>query len=168
MGAWERCGCSARGALLLLALVPFGSAWGQDSQAAVPSLEARQGHFSGTVADPTDAVIPGATVTIHSAKGGVERTSTTDGIGRFQFQDLAAGQYTVVITRDGFAEFHGKFTLTAAKESAHLEARLKIATEEEQVDVDTKGDALDPNNNPDGLTLKQQQVDSLPDDPTLL
>src|SRR5215472_1781425 len=89
--------CFLPGTLLLAVLLPFQSAVGQDSQPVSTSFDARQGHFSGTVADPTDAVIPGATVTIHSVKGGVERTSTTDKVGRFQFEDLAFGQYTVSI-----------------------------------------------------------------------
>ena len=160
--------CFMRAALLLVIFLPFRTAIGQDSQEAPTSLDAREGHLSGVVADPSDAVIPGATVTVHSVKGGVKRTTTTDKVGRFQFQDLALGQYTISITRDGFAEFHGRFALTAAKVAANLDARLKIATDVEQVDVDTRADTLDPNNNPDGVTLKQQQIDSLPDDPTLL
>lgn len=160
--------CVMRVALLLVIFLPLRAAMGQDSQAAPTSLDAREGHLSGVVADPSDAVIPGATVTIHSVKGGVRKTTTTDKVGRFQFQDLAFGQYTISITRDGFAEFHGRFAVTAAKVSANLDARLKIATAEEQVDVDTRADTLDPNNNPDGVTLKQQQIDTLPDDPTLL
>jgi|HubBroStandDraft_5_1064220.scaffolds.fasta_scaffold03469_4 Carboxypeptidase regulatory-like domain len=156
-----------RRALLLLIFLPFLAAVGQDSQPAPTSLDAR-GHLSGSVTDPTDAVIPGATVAVHSLKGGSDKTTTTDNIGRFQFQGLALGQYTVIITRDGFADFHGKFTLTPAKASANLDARLKIATAEEHVDVDTRSNTLDPNNNPDGVTLNQQQVDTLPDDPGLL
>lgn len=131
-------------------------------------MSAEHGRLSGKVADPTDAVIPGALITIQSVKSGVERRTETDKVGKFQFQDLAVGQYTISISRDGFAEFRGKFALTSGKPSASLDARLKIATAEQQVDVDMKGDTLDPNNNPDGLTLNQQQVDTLPDDPDML
>src|ERR1700733_3865984 len=132
--------CFIRAALVLVIFLPFRTAIGQDSQEAPTSLDAREGHLSGVVADPSDAVIPGATVTVHSVKGGVKRTTTTDKVGRFQFQDLALGQYTISITRDGFAEFRGRFALTAAKVSANLDARLKIATDVEQVDVDTRAD----------------------------
>ena len=154
--------------LLLLIFLPFGTGIGQNLQSAPVSLEAAQGHLSGRVADPTDAVIPGATVTIHAVKDNTEQTTKSDAVGRFQFHDLALGPYTVSITRDGFADFHGKFTLTSSKDSATLDARLKIATDEQQVDVDTKSDTLDPNNNPDGITLKGKEIDQLPDDPTIL
>ena len=153
------------GVLLLLIVLPLRRAIGQSPEA---SQEARQGHLSGRVTDPSDAVIPEATVTIRSVVNGAERTAKTDRIGRFQFQDLALGQYTVSITSEGFAEFHGKFSLSAGRVSANIDARLKIATNEEQIDVDTKSDTLDPNNNPDGVTLTQKQIDSLPDDPDLL
>ncbi len=159
------------GALALLMFLPFRSAVGQDRPAAPAvsaGLNAEYGHLSGKVEDPTDAVIPGAVVTIQSVKNGTERKTETDPLGRFQFQDLAVGQYTISITRDGFAEFHGKFSVTPGKLAASVDARMKIATAEQQVDVDMRGDTLDPNNNPDGLTLNQQQVDTLPDDPDML
>ena len=155
-------------ALLLLMFLRLGVVFGQSPQSASASLEARQGHLSGRVVDPTDAVIPAATVTIHSIKGKIEKTVQTDRIGRFQFEDLALGQYTITVTHDGFAEYHGKFTLTPSKDAANVDARLKIATDQEQVDVDTKSDALDPNNNPDGLTLNENQIQTLSDDPGLL
>lgn len=152
----------------VLVFLPFQLAIGQDVRPAPAASDAKPGHVAGRVADPSDALIPGATVTIHLLKSGVERTTATDKVGRFQFENLPFGQYTIDIRRDGFAEFRGKFSLTAEKAAANLDARLKIATDEEQVDVDTKADTLDPNNNPDGITLKQQQIDQLPDDPDLL
>lgn len=39
--------------------------------------------ISGTVTDPTGAVIPGATVTVHNPVSGFERTATTDALGNF-------------------------------------------------------------------------------------
>jgi hypothetical protein len=155
------------GALVLPIFVLSGNAVGQDLPGS-SSVSVEHGQLSGRVEDPTDAVIPGALVTIHSVKSGVERRTETDKVGKFQFQDLAVGQYTISITRDGFAEFRGKFSLTTGKLSASVDARLKIATDEQQVDVDMRGDTLDPNNNPDGITLNQQQVDTLPDDPGML
>ncbi|HET6215805.1 MAG TPA: TonB-dependent receptor [Acidobacteriaceae bacterium] len=157
-----------RRAVLLLIFLPFRGAIGQDLRPAPVPLDAKQGHLAGRVADPSDALIPGASVTIHLLKSGVERTTATDKVGRFQFENLPFGQYTINIRRDGFAEFRGKFTLTAEKVSANLDARLKIATDEEQVDVDTRTDTLDPNNNPDGITLKGKEIDQLPDDPNVL
>ncbi|HEY4356741.1 MAG TPA: TonB-dependent receptor [Acidobacteriaceae bacterium] len=129
---------------------------------------ARQTSLAGNVTDPSNALIPGVTITLHSAADEKEQTSTTDSSGRFQFQGLAFGQYNLTATREGFAEYRGKLTLSPSKPSVRFDVRLKIATDEQQVDVDSSSDTLDPNNNPDGVTLTQQQIDSLPDDPTLL
>lgn len=154
-------------ALLLLLLLPLQNATAYTQTAPAPQ-PARQASLSGSVTDPASALIPGATVTLHSVADGKEASTTTDSVGKFQLQGLAFGQYNVTATRDGFAEYHGKVTLSPAHPFASLELRLKIATDEQQVDVDTDSDTLDPGNNPDGVTLKQQQIDSLPDDPTLL
>src|SRR5215469_5202170 len=119
-------GCLMAGAFMLLVFVPCAGAIGQDVPAGA-SVSVEHGRLSGKVADPTDAVIPDALVTITSVKGGVEKRTETDKVGRFQFQDLPTGQYTISIMREGFAEFHGKVALTAGKLSVTLDARMKIA-----------------------------------------
>jgi len=49
---------------------------------------------SGTVADPTGAVIPGATVRIHNPVSGLDRTVKTDGAGHFEFANVPNNHYT--------------------------------------------------------------------------
>ena len=43
--------------------------------------------ISGTVIDPSNAVISGATVEIHNPVSGFDRTTRTDSAGRFQFPE---------------------------------------------------------------------------------
>jgi hypothetical protein len=59
---------------------------------------------SGTVTDPSGAVIPSATITIFSAQNGVERTVTTDTEGRYTMQQLAPGSYRLTAKAAGFAD----------------------------------------------------------------
>ena len=61
-------------ALCLLVAVPAALAQNAGNSTAV----------TGTVADPTGAVIPGATVTIHNPVSGFERSATTDYLRQLQ------------------------------------------------------------------------------------
>ncbi|PMU31462.1 hypothetical protein C1Y12_29495, partial [Pseudomonas sp. FW305-47B] len=49
--------------------------------------------LSGTVHDPSGAVVPGASVTIADASKGFSRSATSDGEGNYQFLLLPPGTY---------------------------------------------------------------------------
>ena len=61
--------------------------------------------LSGLVADPTGAVISGATVTLTNVQTAAVRTSTTNGAGAFAFAAVPAGDYDLKVTRTGFATY---------------------------------------------------------------
>src|ERR1022692_3153447 len=78
---------------LLLSLVAVGFV-----QASAESSV--RGNLAGIVIDPSNAVIQGARATISGPIG--EKTVTSDTEGRFLFQVLIPGSYSVRITREGF------------------------------------------------------------------
>lgn len=61
------------------------------------------GTLSGTVTDPTGAVVSGATVSIHNAVSQYERTVTTDKAGHFQFPNIPFNPYHMTVTMTGFS-----------------------------------------------------------------
>ncbi len=63
------------------------------------------GTITGTVADPTGAVVPGATVTIQNPVSQYERTATTDTGGHFQFSNVPYNSYHMTVTMKGFGTF---------------------------------------------------------------
>jgi len=59
--------------------------------------------LSGTVLDPSAAVVPGASVTLKNTKTGLTRTETTDERGRYHFIALpVVGEYSVAVELSGF------------------------------------------------------------------
>jgi hypothetical protein len=60
------------------------------------------GTVKGTVADPSGAVIPGATVTIYNPVTGYKRTASTDGSGEFNFINVPFNPYHLTVTATGF------------------------------------------------------------------
>ena len=75
-----------------LALFVAAAAWAQ----------APVGTITGTVRDQSDAVVPGASVTIRHAATGAERHLTSGADGTFSAPALAAGEYAVTAELTGF------------------------------------------------------------------
>ena len=64
--------------------------------------QAPVGTISGTVRDQTNAVLPGASITIRHAATGAERHVTSADDGTFAAPSLPAGAYTVTAELTGF------------------------------------------------------------------
>src|SRR5262249_55482207 len=60
------------------------------------------GTVSGTVVDPNNAVVNGATVIIQNSVTGYRRTTTTDSTGAFRFTDVPPNNYQLTVTATGF------------------------------------------------------------------
>ena len=72
-----------------------------------PSLMAQSlvsGDLTGTVTDPSGAVVSGATVTAEERRQRSTRTTTTSASGTYRFSLLSPGSYTVSVTASGFSK----------------------------------------------------------------
>ncbi len=72
--------------------------WAAEGQTAGNS-----GSISGTVLDPTGAVVPNATVEIHNPVSHFEGSATTDSSGNFSIPNVPFNPYHVTVTAEGFA-----------------------------------------------------------------
>jgi Carboxypeptidase regulatory-like domain len=63
------------------------------------------GTITGTVSDPTGAVVPGATVKILNPVSQYERTATSDSTGHFQFSNVPFNAYHMTVDATGFGAF---------------------------------------------------------------
>src|ERR1700685_4758216 len=60
------------------------------------------GEISGTVTDPSGAVLPNVTVTLKSVEKGNTQSGTTNTQGAYRFSLLSPGNYTVSAEAPGF------------------------------------------------------------------
>jgi hypothetical protein len=82
---------------LLLLVFLLGSLTVGDLQA-----QAEKATLSGTVFDPSGAVIVGATIEARNVKTDIISTAVTDGQGHYVLPDIAVGTYDVSAEQDGF------------------------------------------------------------------
>ncbi len=59
--------------------------------------------LSGTITDPSGAVLPNAQVIVHSLSTGLDRIIVTDGAGIYVASSLQPGDYKVSVTAPGFS-----------------------------------------------------------------
>src|SRR5207245_6264583 len=69
------------------------------------SAQTSSGTLQGVITDPTNAVVPGASVQIHNPVSGYDRTVTTDGAGRFTISNIPFNPYHLTVTGKGFAPY---------------------------------------------------------------
>jgi hypothetical protein len=69
----------------------------------VPAM-AQQTQLSGTVTDPSGAVIPNATVTIVNLENGTSRDAVADADGRYTFLQAQPGKYKLTAKAAGFTD----------------------------------------------------------------
>ena len=83
--------------------------------------------LSGTVADSTGALIPGAEVTATNDASGMAMTSLTDGVGQYEFS-LPPGVYTVTAALPGFETAIESNVQLVAGQQAMRNFMLEIGT----------------------------------------
>jgi hypothetical protein len=95
--------------------------------------------ISGTVHDPSGAVVPGARIEITGTTLTAPVALVSDGLGNFVSPDLQPGTYTIRVTRDGFDALVKTVEL---KGNAQVKFTLAIAVREENVSVSGKSAAF--------------------------
>jgi hypothetical protein len=124
----------------------------------------------GTVTDPAGALVTRAQVVLHPANPTrPDQTALTGPDGRYAFANVAPDSYTVRVAAPGFEAFESKPLRVTGDRPQALDIRLRLATQQFQMDVSSdNADDTDPNNNGTALVLKGSDLDSLPTEPTLL
>jgi Cna protein B-type domain. len=115
----------------------------------------------GVVGDKTGAVIPGAKVVLKNNATNLAEERTTDDSGRFDFQRLPPGEYTVNVEAAGFAPFSSHPTLLTMQ-TLDLPVVLSVSTSTQTIIVDTQAPLLDIADSRLQTTIPQNQIDTLP------
>ncbi len=94
--------------------------------------------ISGTVTDPTGAVIPKATVEIHNPVSGFARSTTTDNSGNFSFANVPFNPYHLIVSLTGFATYEQDVDVRSSV-PLNLKISLSLAGETSNVTVEASG-----------------------------
>lgn len=116
----------------------------------------------GVAVDTSGAALPGATVTLTPEDGSsaAPLEQVTDGAGRFAFEDLAPGRYTVVLALEGFED--RRLSSVVVPSSEELRAALEIAGFAETVLVRPTSPLTAPATPVGQATIEQKVLSDMP------
>ena len=137
----------------------------QTTPAVAPAVSASGTKVHGTITDPDGELIPGATIVLTPAKGS-GKTVQSGSDGTYSVT-VAPGSYTFVVSMKGFASFSMQNMKVPAVPSTTVDAKLKIGTEDQVINVDASAAQLsvDPDNNASATVITGAALDALSDDP---
>ena len=140
-------------ALSLLVAMATGLAKAQTNYGAV------RGH----VADPSDAAIPGASVSLINEGTKIARTTETNSVGDYQFTAVDPGAYTLTVKSANFEELVEKAITIGIGSTATIDAKLKPGQVSQEVEVIGATEPLiDTASADEGQTFDQQKLEDLP------
>ena len=119
-----------------------------------------KGNLGGTVSDPSGAVVGGANVTIVGPTG--EKTAVTDSEGRFLFQVLTPGYYSVKISKEGFKTAEIKSAEVVTGRTSSVSAKLELGTSATTIEVSASSIQVDTTSTAVGSNMTDTFYQSVP------
>src|SRR5215467_8451366 len=121
------------------------------------------GSISGTVQDPTGAVVPKAHVVLKDTKTSITRETVSTEIGTFLFSDLAVGSYEVTVTAPGFKSETVNNISVSTSQTTDVRVSLELgATSETVLITGGESQALESTSQLVASTLASKTLNELP------
>jgi hypothetical protein len=126
------------------------------------SQSASSGTVSGSVADPSNAVVAGAAITLTDNATNISRTATSNSTGRYFFADVTPGTYSLSVTKAGFATTKTENQIVQVGVNLTVNLSLQVGGANVVVEVSSVGNELQTMNATVGNTINSVTIDNLP------
>jgi hypothetical protein len=120
------------------------------------------GTISGTVNDPSGAVVPGATVTATQTLSGTVMTAVTGKDGRYVFPTLLPAPYALTITATGFETYKRSGIVLEADQALTVNLTLKVGASTATVSVSADAPQVDTTTGTLSQVIDQAAVQEIP------
>jgi len=125
--------------------------------AQVPTSE-----LTGTVTDPSGAVVSGAKVVITSLATNIERSTETNAAGIYIAPALQPGTYSVRVTQAGFRAAQRSGIVLQVSQTARLNIQLEVGNVTETVEISALSEILDTETTTVGTVIENRRIAELP------
>jgi len=144
---------------LLLGTISFASL-----MVLAPSASAQKtsGTITGTVTDPSGAVVPGATVSVVNDRTGTARETATNEQGSFSFPELEAGTYRLTVNKSGFKKLTERNVELHVADVTSLNVKMEMGAATETVMVESSPIAVNTSTGDVSNIMVGEQIRELP------
>ncbi|MGH9605680.1 MAG: carboxypeptidase regulatory-like domain-containing protein [Terracidiphilus sp.] len=144
--------CGIALSCLFIFLLPNQFAFGQVDE----------GSITGTVQDPTGAVVPNAQVTLLNTDQGISVQTHTGAAGDYTFSPVRIGHYTITVTAKGFATTTQTNLTVNVAQALQVNVTLKPGAASETIQVTSAPPLLQTQEASTGQVIGRQEVNALP------
>jgi outer membrane receptor protein involved in Fe transport len=123
--------------------------------------QAETGQVTGTITDPSGAVVAGAAIKIVSEDSGATRTDQSNQSGSYTVSNLLPGRYSLSVEQAGFTTSKQTFALSVGQKLG-LDIQLKVGQSETVVQVNEAAAPVNTETQTMSTTVSQTQLRELP------
>lgn len=132
---------------------------------SLPQLAVAQvfrGGISGTISDPSGAVVPAAKVTATNNATSIAYNAISSGAGEFNFSDLPLGTYKVSVVVAGFQSTDVVGVTVTAGQIYNLQVKMAVAQEATTIQVSAASLTLDTTSFTQNTTIEDKALQDMP------
>jgi hypothetical protein len=121
-------------------------------------------YIVGRVLDPSDAVVPGASITVVNQETGFRRVTETGLDGTYAVGSLQGGMYKVTVRRDGFVGMIRFDVKVPALQSVRVDFKLTVGSVQETITVEGTAPLLTADDTSIGVRVFHDDIRHLPNE----
>ncbi len=129
---------------------------------SVAFAQAGRGSISGTVTDPTGAVVPGSQITLLNQATGLTQHTVSSAAGLYSFISLNPGIYQVTASQKGFASVTQDKVTVSVDQVTGVDVKLRVGAATETVTVTGGVELVEATNSTVGSLIPAEAIDRVP------
>ena len=118
--------------------------------------------LNGTITDSSGRVIPGADVTALQNNTQATFNTTTNGTGIYNFTGLPVGEYTVTVSKQGFAQGYTPGVALTSNAAVRVDLALSPGSVNQKIEVKAESPLIEERSTAYGADLDTTSLDNLP------
>jgi len=126
------------------------------------AAQTSSGSIVGTVADPSGAVVAGATVTVTNIGTNIAVKTTTDGSGNYVVTPLEVGRYSVAVEAQGFKRSVHSDIPVNVQDRVRVDTSLEVGVVTDTVAVESSAPRLQTDTSDLGQVVDSKRIVDLP------
>lgn len=120
------------------------------------------GTITGTVTDPSGAVVPGATVSVLNQANGVDFHMTSNNAGVFSVSSLLPGKYTVTVSAKGFKTYANRDLEMTINQTLRVNVALEVGAQSQTINVEAAAPLVNTEEGRLSAVVSGTQVSNMP------